>query len=215
VILPALFVLFYTVLFTPVVNMSALVNGLLPQGTQVDAAVNGVPVNYVAAAGILAVAFLVSIALGVGWRGRVWLACAAIFYVIWLTLYTTIFTNWAGVFSGIWQGMGYWMGQQDVARGNQPWYYYFVGLSVYELLPALFGTLGAFYFLKKGDVFGLALAFWAGLTLLAYILASEKMPWLLVNITLPFILLSGKYLANWWNASPSTGWSGRGRSFCW
>jgi predicted membrane-bound mannosyltransferase len=48
--------------------------------------------------------------------------------------------------------------------------------------------------LRKGDVLGLALAFWAGLTFLTYTLASEKMPWLLVNIILPFILLSGKYL---------------------
>jgi predicted membrane-bound mannosyltransferase len=90
--------------------------------------------------------------------------------------------------------MGYWIAQQEVARGNQPWYYYFVGLSVYELLSLVFGTLGAIYSLKRGDVFGLALAFWTGLTLLAYTIGSEKMPWLLVNITLPFILLAGRYL---------------------
>jgi predicted membrane-bound mannosyltransferase len=196
IVVPALLTLLYAALFTRAVNVASLVNGLLPEGIQVDATVNGVPVNFVAAAGVLAFTFLVSIGLGVGWRGGVWVACAAIFYTIWLTLYTTIFTNWAGFFSGIWQGMGYWIAQQDVARGNQPWYYYFVGLSVYELLPVVFGTPGAIYFLKKGDVFGLALAFWAGLTLLAYTLASEKMPWLLVNITLPFIILAGKYLGD-------------------
>ena len=40
------------------------------------------------------------------------------------------------------------------------------------------------------------LAAWAALTFMAYTLASEKMPWLLVNVTLPFILLSGKYLGD-------------------
>jgi hypothetical protein len=152
VILPALVVLCYSALFTPMVNVSAL---LLP-GNQVNAAVNGVPVNFVAAAGILGAAFLVSIALGVGWRGGLWVGCAAVFYIIWLTLYTTLYTNWAGLFSGIWQGLGYWVAQKEVARGNQPWYYYLVGLSVYELLPVVFGTLGAVYFLRKGDVLGLA-----------------------------------------------------------
>jgi 4-amino-4-deoxy-L-arabinose transferase-like glycosyltransferase len=196
IVVPALLTLLYAALFTPFVNVASLVNGLLPGDIQVDATINGVPVNFVVASGILATAFLISIALGVGWRGGVWVACAVIFYAIWLTLYTTIFTNWAGFFSGIWQGMGYWIAQQDVARGNQPWYYYFVGLSVYELLPVFFGTLGAIYSLKTGNVFGLALAFWAGLTLLAYTLASEKMPWLLVNITLPFILLAGQYLGD-------------------
>jgi type IV secretory pathway TrbD component len=196
VAVPAVLTLLYSVLFIPVVNVNLLVNSLLPSGIQIDTTVNGIPVNFVVAAGILATTFLVSIVLGVGWRGGVWVGCAAIFYLVWLTLYTTIFTNWAGFFSGIWQGMGYWIAQQDVARGNQPWYYYFVGLSVYELLPVVFGALGAIYFFKKGDAFGLALALWAALSLAAYTLASEKMPWLLVNITLPFILLAGKYLGD-------------------
>jgi predicted membrane-bound mannosyltransferase len=197
IVVPALLTLLHSALFTQTVNVASLVNGLLPEGVQVDAAVvNGVPVNFVVATGILAAAFLISIGLGVRWRGGVWIACAAIFYAIWITLYTTIFTNWAGFFSGVWQGIGYWIAQQEVARGNQPWYYYFVGLSVYELLPMIFGPLGAIYFLKKGNVFGLALAFWAGLSLLAYTIASEKMPWLLVNITLPFILLAGQYLGD-------------------
>jgi len=52
------------------------------------------------------------------------------------------------------------------------------------------------YFLKKWDVLGLALTFWAVVTLIAYTSASEKMPWLIVNISLPFILLSAKYLGN-------------------
>ena len=81
-----------------------------------------------------------------------------------------------------------------MARGNQPWYYYFVGLSVYEMLPVLFGLWGGIHFLRRGDVFGLILAVWSGATLFAYTLASEKMPWLLVNLTLPIIFLAGKFL---------------------
>ena len=191
---PALLTLFYAILFTPIIDVDTMVNSLLPAGIQVEAEANGIPINFVVAAAILAVSFAISVVLGASWRGGVWVGCAVIFYLVSLALYTTLFTNWAGFFSGIWQGMGYWIAQQEVARGNQPWYYYFVGLSVYELLPVLFGGLGAIYFFRRGDAFGLALAWWAGLSLLAYTLASEKMPWLLVNITLPFILLAGYYL---------------------
>jgi predicted membrane-bound mannosyltransferase len=195
VTVPALLTVAYLMLFTPLFNVDALVNGVLPKGVpRLDAGDNGLPVNYLVGGGVLAATFLLAGYLGVAWRGGVWLACAAIFYFIWLTLYTTFYTNWAGAFSGIWQGMGYWIAQQDVARGNQPWYYYFVGLSIYELLPVLFGLLAAAYFARRGDIFGLVLAAWAGLTLLAYTVASEKMPWLLVHVTLPFTLLAGKYL---------------------
>lgn len=181
-------------LFLPVINLNSLLPGILPEGVEVASAGNGVPLNFLVAGGILLAMGVISLAVGLSWKGGVWLACAAIFGTIWVVLYTTFFTNLAGIFSGSWQGMGYWIAQQEVARGNQPWYYYFVGLSVYEFLPLVFGTLAAALFLLRRDTFGMALAFWAFVNLLAYTVASEKMPWLLVNITLPFIFLAGKLL---------------------
>jgi predicted membrane-bound mannosyltransferase len=193
-IIPALVTALYAVLFTPVLDLQAVVDGILPSEVTIGAAANGVPVNYVVALGVLSVAIIVSIIIGVQWIGGAWLVCAGIFYLIWASLYTTFFTHLSGAFSGSWQGMGYWVAQQEVARGNQPWYYYFVGLPVYELLPAVFGIAGGVYFIRRGDMLGLALTLWAGVTFLAYTLASEKMPWLLVNITLPLIFLSAKFL---------------------
>ena len=195
-LVPASVALVYSALFTNLVNVDGVVRSILPSGISVDAGANGIPVNFLVAGGVLLAAVLISIYLGVSWRGGVWVACAAIFYLIWIALYTTLFTNFAGVFSGVWQGLGYWMEQQDVARGNQPWYYYFVGLPVYELLAVFFGALGAVYFLRKWDPLGLVLAFWALATLAAYTIASEKMPWILVNLALPLILLSAKYLGD-------------------
>jgi len=195
-LVPPLLASLYAALFTPLVNVGELVHSFLPAGIQVDASANGIPVNFLGAGAILAAALALSFYLGLLWKARVWLGCAAIYYFVWLTLYTTVYTNWGGMFSGVWQGMGYWIAQQDVARGNQPWYYYFVGLSVYELLPLVFAILGAIFYLRKGDIFGLALILWSGLTLLAYTLASEKMPWLLVGVVLPLIFLAGKYLGD-------------------
>ena len=195
-LIPASVALVYSVLFTNLVSVDSVVHSILPSTISVDASANGIPVNFLVAGGILLATGVMSIYVGVSWRGGVWVACAAIFYAIWATLYTTLFTNFAGMFSGVWQGMGYWIEQQDVARGNQPWYYYFVGLPVYEILAVVFGVLAAIYFLRKWDALGLSLAFWTLATLAAYTVASEKMPWILANLALPFILLSAKYLGD-------------------
>ena len=193
---PALLTALYALLFTPALDLQAVVNAALPGGATLAAGDAGAPVNYVVAAAMLLGTLVVSAAAGIWWLGRVWLICAAIFYSIWAALYTTLFTNISGLFTGSWQGMGYWIAQQDVARGNQPWYYYFIGLSVYELLPLGFGIAGAIYFYRRRDALGLVLCAWAALSLAAYTVATEKMPWLLVNITTPFILAAAKFLGH-------------------
>ena len=139
-----------------------------------------------------------SIYFGFRWNWSVWWKSALIFYTIWTLLYTTFLTNfYGGIKSGIWQALGYWVVQQGEARGAQPWYYYFVITSVYEFLPFLIGIIAAVYFLlRRRDSFTMFLVFWPLTTFLLYTVASEKMPWLLVNITLPFILLSAKLLAD-------------------
>ena len=195
----------YSLLLTPVLNVQGVVDAVLPGTTAIDAGEFGVPVNYVVALLMLVGMLAVSVALGIWWLGRAWLVCAAIFYLVWSALYTTMFTNLAGVFTGAWQGMGYWIAQQDVARGNQPWYYYFVGLTVYELLPLVFGIAGILYFFRKRDLLGMALALWAVLSLAAFTMATEKMPWLLVNVTTPFILVSAYLLGK---MSDNLDWGG-------
>ena len=194
VLVPAAAAALYSVLFTGVVDVGAALNWLLPEKIKVDTSANGIPLNFLAAGTLVALALCVSIYLGLRWLGGTWLGLAAVFYVVWTALYTTFFTNPAGVFSGGWQGMGYWIAQQDVARGDQPWYYYLVGLPLYELVPAAFGIAGAVYFLRRGEVLGLIMTAWALATLVAYTIASEKMPWLLVNIALPLVFVSGAFL---------------------
>ncbi len=174
--------------------------------------------NYLAAGGILIGVTVLSAAVGIMWRWKVWLISAGIFYLIWTTLYTSFFgvlvrpysecpdtlggvagtvcTRLGGAFTGVWQGLGYWLAQQEVARGNQPWYYYVTLGSLYEFLPLVIGAVGIVYYLKKGGFLGLFLVLWAVLTFVIYTIASEKMPWLLVNVTLPFILLSAKLLGD-------------------
>lgn len=140
----------------------------------------------------------VSVAIGFIWNQNVWLIAAGVFYCIWVLSYSTFFTNLGGIESGMWRGLGYWIAQQDVARGNQPWYYYFVITPLYEFLPLALAVAATLYYWvkRRADAFTLFLLYWCGMTLLLFTIASEKMPWLLVNITLPLIVLGGKFLGD-------------------
>ncbi len=165
----------------------------------------GLPVGdsgYVVAAATTLFLFLVAFLLGHYWWRGVWWRSAALFWGLWLVLFTTFFTNGHGVVTGVWQSLGYWVAQQDVARGGQPWYYYFVIGPVYEFLPLLFGLMGAVYYAVKGDRFERFLAYWALLTLVLFSVAGEKMPWLVVHVALPFIILAGKLLGDMAQAVP-------------
>ena len=147
-------------------------------------------------AGLVVVVLLgLSVYWGSKWNWPVWWRCAAIFYAVWVLLYTTFFTNMVGIGSGSWQSLGYWIVQQGEHRGGQPWYYYFVITPIYEFLPLLFSVVAAVYYLRRRDVFALFLVYWSVATFFLYSIAGEKMPWLMVNIALPLIVLSGRFLA--------------------
>ncbi len=87
---------------------------------------------------------VLSVVVGIAWNPREWLINAAIWYGLFTIFYTSMFTNGAGFFTGMVGSLGYWLEQQGVQRGNQPWYYYaLVQVPLYEYLPAL-GTLVGF-----------------------------------------------------------------------
>jgi predicted membrane-bound mannosyltransferase/DNA-binding beta-propeller fold protein YncE len=90
--------------------------------------------------------FIISIGAGLLWNRKLWLKNAAIFYGIYAVLFTTVFTNGAGFFTGIVGSLGYWLKQQGVQRGSQPWYYYLgVQIPVYEYLPAVASILAIIF----------------------------------------------------------------------
>lgn len=139
---------------------------------------------------------LISCALGISWNRTVWFRCASIFYCVWLLLYTSLMTNLVGIGSGIWQGLGYWILQHEVNRGDQPWYYYIMVLPVYEALPFLLSVIACIYYIFRGDRFSRFLVYWTIMSLLLYSIAGEKMPWLVVNIVLPMIIITGKFIGD-------------------
>ena len=146
---------------------------------------------------VIGICFLVGSIIGLRWNWKVWLTCALLFYIPWILFHTTFFDNINGVGSGLWQSLGYWVVQQGESRGNQPSYYYLLIIMLYEFLPLSVSIAAVIYYFKKKDAFAKFLIFWSLATFLIYTIASEKMPWLLVHITLPMIVLSGKLLGDY------------------
>jgi uncharacterized protein (TIGR03663 family) len=199
---------------------------------------------------VLGVTVLIALTVGLLWKPLLWLKNAAIFYAIFTILYTTMFTNGQGFFTGMVGSLGYWLSQQSVNRGTQPWYYYsFVQIPMYEYLAAM-GTFLALILAFLRNLFSsrpnidpaeqvvldniekaekeqnllsqtesiadsevesssesidaieveenpkrvpviALLLFWSVMSLIAYSVAGEKMPWLTVHITLPMLLAAG------------------------
>jgi predicted membrane-bound mannosyltransferase/DNA-binding beta-propeller fold protein YncE len=162
----------------------------------------------------VAVFFAVSILIGLLWK-RDWWQYAALFWGVFTILYTTMFTNAPGFFTGLLGSLGYWLEQQAVERGSQPEYYYvLIQIPIYEFLTAI-GSLTAIglglkkLFGQKPDVpegeadsagesnesnfrtfFGL-LVFWVITSVLAFTIAGERMPWLTYHMAWPMVLLTG------------------------
>src|SRR5437763_9020248 len=116
------------------------------------------------------------------------LLCA---WVIFLLLFTVMLTNVrGGIGDGIWQGLYYWLQQQQVARGNQPWYYYLMLIPLYEQIGVVFGLIGILRCVAQPTRFRLFLLYWFVGNLFLYSWAAEKMPWLTIHMTMPLMLLA-------------------------
>ncbi len=155
---------------------------------------------------ILAVFVAISVWLGLFWNRDLWWKSALLFYSIFTVFYTSLFTNGGGFFTGLLGSLGYWIEQHGVERGSQPLYYYaLIQIPFYEYLPAL-ATIFAFIIgarrLRQAreqddeasanlvNTYAL-LGWWSVGSLAAFSIAGERMPWLTVHITLPFILFGG------------------------
>ncbi len=97
--------------------------------------------------GLTVAVILFAALFGMWWNPRRWVICALLFWPVFVLFFTTVFTNGGGFFTGLLGSLGYWLSQQQVARGGQPSYYYLlVMLPEYEFLPALVGLATMLWF---------------------------------------------------------------------
>ncbi|GAC1355385.1 MAG: hypothetical protein NVSMB38_35610 [Ktedonobacteraceae bacterium] len=133
-------------------------------------------------------------------------------WTVFLVLFTVLFTNIrGGIGDGIWQGLYYWLQQQQVARGSQPWYYYLLLIPLYEQVGLVFGVVGIIRCLARPTRFRLFLVYWFIGNVAIYSWAAEKMPWLMIHMTMPLMLLASiglepvvvtlyNWVKQWWMA---------------
>src|SRR5947209_3518961 len=120
-----------------------------------------------------------------------WFFAVLCAWTVFLVLFTVLFTNIrGGIGDGIWAGLYYWIQQQQVARGGQPWYYYLLLIPLYEQIGVVFGLIGVVRCLVRPTRFRLFLVYWFVGNLFLYSWAAEKMPWLMIHITMPMLLLA-------------------------
>jgi len=168
--------------------------------------------GYVRTGLVFALLLAISAGIGVWWNRKQWPLTLATFYAIFILLQTTFFTNGKGFATGIVGSLGYWLEQQGVKRGSQPWYYYGVVTPLYEFLPLLFGLAAIIYLLamrpsgeegrRQGSAFTITdtqffmpfVAAWLPLSIAAFTVAGEKMPWLSVYIAQPAIIAASWFL---------------------
>ncbi|TFG68406.1 MAG: TIGR03663 family protein, partial [Anaerolineales bacterium] len=182
--------------------------------------------SVISAFAMLFIMLALSVFLGLWWDRHRWPGIAIAYYAIFFILYSSIFTWGWGMVTGLVGGLAYWIAQQDVQRGSQPWYYYGIVGPMYEYLPILFSLLavvpaigwlfrpGSNAETESGDTqpgernldfsrdlsqryVPFFLLVWALLSWIAYAIAGEKMPWLFVHIAFPHILLAAWGLGRW------------------
>lgn len=135
-----------------------------------------------------------------GISGRDWAISIGIFLTIYVLLYTTFFTNPKGLLSGSVGALTYWLTQQGVQRGGQPWFYYLLLIPLYEFLPLAAAVVGLIFLAVKRrlgslGLFGGFMVVWFFGALLVYSWAGEKMPWLSIHITQPLMFLAALAIA--------------------
>lgn len=127
-------------------------------------------------------------------------------FTIFFSLFTTMFTNLRGIATSTYAPDGtllYWLGQQDVQRGEQPWFYFITEGLQYEWLGIFFSIAGTILigvrvirgmFGKSTGpnlLFNVFNAFWFVFLFLVLSWAGEKMPWLIMHFALPAFLVGG------------------------
>jgi uncharacterized protein (TIGR03663 family) len=124
--------------------------------------------------------------------GRVpWMYGLASFWLVFTILFTVFLTNPPGLWDGIYEGLDYWLGQQHVGRGGEPWYFYFAVLTGHEWPVVLLGLVGAVAVLRRPTHLGVFLIWAFVWSLAVYSWASERFAWLVMHPLLPLILLAG------------------------
>jgi len=130
---------------------------------------------------------------------RAWASAVAGFGVVYLLLFTTFGTD-LDHWDGLWEGLDYWLGQHDVGRGGEAWFFYIVALALNEWPVVALGAVGAIAAWRRPTPLGLFCVWGFAVSLAVYSWAGEKFAWLVLHPLLPLILLAGLGVQSVWRS---------------
>jgi len=133
---------------------------------------------------------------GVGVTAWGW--ALAVFAAVFTLSFTTFLTHPHGLWDGVYTGLKYWLSQQNVGRGGEPWYFYLVVLFGEEWPALLLGLIGAVALWRKRSLIGMFLIWDFLLSLAVYSWASEKFAWIVMHPLLPLLALAGVGIQTIW-----------------
>ncbi len=115
----------------------------------------------------------------------------AIFLIIYITLFTSFFTNSHGIIDSF-RGYFPWTERVFTEPGHiKPFSYYLTLLLQYELPLLFLSFIGIWYaFKNQKDIFARNIAVWLILSFFIYSFISYKTPWLIVNISVPMSIMA-------------------------
>ncbi|TMC60863.1 MAG: TIGR03663 family protein [Chloroflexi bacterium] len=125
------------------------------------------------------------------------LIAGSVALAIFVVLYTTFFTNPNGLVTGAIGAVQYWLAQQEVKRGDQPWYYYLILVPMYNYMPLLAAVIGIAYYAIRRN---LASALFGAATLLLLVMSfamwgrppdTEQSPVNVIGPILTLVLAAG------------------------
>ncbi len=131
-------------------------------------------------------------------RPMPWLIWVATFAFIVLVLYSSVFRNVASLLN-LPKALTYWFGQHKEARIGGPWWFYLLRIIVYEpytlcAIPASF-----YYLYKHSKQIKGFFAFWFLTHILIYSYLQEKVPWLIVHLLFPGIVVTAFFIVDVYN----------------
>lgn len=132
------------------------------------------------------------------------LSAFVLLLLVWAAVFSRFFTDIQSLLVSLpdpfssQTALGFWMSQHKVHLGNQPWYYYFILILIYEPILIFSGILGIIDSIKKRSPFYLFLSWWTIAMLAGMAIAGEKFPWLILPGLLPLVVLAGYYIGTNW-----------------
>jgi uncharacterized protein (TIGR03663 family) len=126
-------------------------------------------------------------------------AAAAVFGIVWVTLFSSLFTNPAGIWDSF-RSLAIWTQTSGATQVSGPLTY--VGWMIEEELPILLvGLAGSAWAAWEGrSRFAIFAAAWATGLVLGYSIIGYKTPWLMLNWLLPYALVGGYALGRAWES---------------